>query len=152
VPDDVLRRLPANGGIVMVSFVPYFTSNAFAEWMARGDAYWAAALEERGGDRTRARPPMAQWERENPPPRVTVSDVADHVEHIRKVAGVDHVGLGADFDGIAFTIPGLDDVSTYPRLLEELMRRGWSDHDLKKVLGENFLRVLDAADAGRDQW
>jgi hypothetical protein len=76
----------------------------FAEWMARGDAYWTAALEERGGDRTRARRLVTPWERENPPPRVTVSDVADHVEHIRKVAGIDHVGSGADFDGIPVTI------------------------------------------------
>jgi membrane dipeptidase len=76
-----------------------------------------------------------------------VPDVADHVEHIRDVAGIDHVGFGSDFDGIDFTVTGLEDVSTFPRLLEELARRGWSNEDLRKVAGENFLRVLDAADA-----
>jgi membrane dipeptidase len=149
VPDDVLRMLPANGGLVMVSFVPEFTSPTFARWQARGDAYWEKLMEDFEGDRSRVDPPMQQWERENPPPAVSVGEVADHIEHVRAVAGVDHVGLGGDFDGIGNTIPGLEDVSAYPRLLEEMARRGWSDADLKKLAGGNFLRVLDAADAVR---
>jgi membrane dipeptidase len=147
VPDDVLRRLAANGGIAMATFVPYFTARRFADWMAEGDAYWQQLAREHDGNRAFMDPLMDRWEREHPAPAVTVADVADHVEHIRDVAGIDHVGIGGDFDGIAFTVAGLDDVSTYPRLLEELARRGWSDVDLAKLAGENFLRVLDQADA-----
>jgi membrane dipeptidase len=147
VPDDVLRRLRGNGGVVMVAFVPYFASKPFADWMARGDAQWDALLLRHGGDRGKAEPVMARWERENPAPAVSIGLVADHIEHVRDVAGIDHVGIGSDFDGIAFTVDGLDDASTYPRLFEELARRGWSDADLRKLAGENFLRVLDAADA-----
>ncbi|MFT3897563.1 MAG: dipeptidase [Thermomonas sp.] len=147
VPDDVLRRMRANGGIVMATFVPEFTDKAFDDWWNRGDAAWKGLLQRFGGDRARANPEMDRWERENPPPVVALAEVADHIEHIRDVAGIDHVGLGGDFDGIDYTIEGLGDVSTYPRLFEELARRGWSDADLKKLAGENFLRVLDAADA-----
>lgn len=147
VPDDVLRRLPANGGLVMVSFVPEFTNKAFGDWYDAGDVAWHGYLKANNGDRALADPLMDAWEKANPQPPVTIADVADHVEHIRDVAGIDHVGLGSDFDGIDFTVKGLEDVSTFPALLEELARRGWSDKDLKKLAGENFLRVLDAADA-----
>ncbi len=147
VPDDVLRRMAANGGIVMATFVPEFTRKDFDDWWNRGDVAWKQLLERFHGDRSKANPEMDRWERENPPPVVTVADVADHVEHIRDVAGIDHVGIGGDFDGIDYTIQKLEDVSTYPRLFEELARRGWSDADLRKLAGENFLRVLDAADA-----
>lgn len=149
VPDDVLRRMKDNGGIVMVGFVPEFTSKAFADWYDAGDAYWYALLDKYKGDRDRAKPEMDAWEKAHLRPVVTISQVADHVEHVRDVAGIDHVGIGADFDGIDFTVTGLEDVSTYPRLLEELARRGWSDEDLRKLAGENFLRVLDAADAAK---
>ena len=147
VPDDVLRSLRGNGGIVMAAFVPYFASKPFADWMARGDTHWEELLRLHGGDRGKAKPLMAQWERDNPAPEVGIGLIADHVEHVRDVAGIDHVGIGSDFDGTSFTVTGLEDVSTYPRLLEELARRGWSDADLRKLAGENFLRVLDAADA-----
>ena len=148
VPDDVLRRVRANGGIVMLSFVPEFTDQAFADWYEAGDAYWAGLMEQHGGDRAKVAAPMERWERDNPMPRRPgVSAVADHVEHIRAVAGIDHVGIGGDFDGIAYTVEGLEDVSAYPRLFEELARRGWIDADLRKLAGGNFLRVLDAADA-----
>lgn len=150
VPDDVLRRLPANGGIVMVAFVPYFASKPFSDWMDRGDQAWDALLERHGGDRGKAGAAMQQWETDNPPPPVGIGDVADHIEHIRDVAGIDHVGIGADFDGIPFTVQGLEDVSGYPRLFEELARRGWSDEALRKLAGGNFLRVLDMADEARD--
>lgn len=149
VPDDVLRRLPANGGVVMVAFVPYFTSKPFAEWMERGDNHWETLLSRHGGDRAKAGAEMARWEADHPPPRVSIADIADHIEHIRDVAGVDHVGLGADFDGMAFKVEGLEDVASYQRLLVELARRGWSDTDLAKLAGGNFLRVLAVADAQR---
>lgn len=144
VPDDVLRRLPSNGGIVMVAFVPYFASKPFAEWMAAGDAYWERLLAEHGGDRTAAGPLMAQWEQANPPPSVGIDAIVEHIEHVRDVAGIDHVGIGSDFDGIGFTVTGLEDVGTYPRLFAALAARGWSDVDMAKLAGGNFLRVLDA--------
>jgi membrane dipeptidase len=147
VPDDVLRRMRDNGGIVMVSFVPEFTRRDFSDWLARGDAYWAQLKSTHAGDRDAVNALMETWEHDNPAPPVGIADVADHVEHVRDVAGIDHVGLGSDFDGIQFTVTGLEDVSGYPRLLAELARRGWSDEDLGKLAGDNFLRVLDAADA-----
>ena len=147
VPDDVLRRLPANGGMVMVGFVPYFTSIAFDQWMKDGDRHFESLMAQNEGSREKAGAGMDAWVSANPPPTVTIADVADHIEHIRDVAGIDHVGLGADFDGIAFNVTGLEDVATYPRLLEALARRGWSDEDLAKLAGGNFLRVLAAADA-----
>jgi membrane dipeptidase len=152
VPDDVLRRLRPNGGLVMVSFVPEFTRKDFSDGYDAGDAYWAQLMKEHQGDHTAAGPPMDAWENAHPRPAVTVADVADHVEHVRDVAGIDHVGIGSDFDGIQFTVTGLENVSKYPNLLLELARRGWSDADIAKLAGENFLRVLDAADAVRDTW
>ena len=149
VPDDVLRRLPANGGGVMVGFVPYFASKEFADWMARGDAYWDSLLPQHGGNREKASRDMARWEADHPPPPVGIAAIADHIDHIRKVAGVDHVGIGADFDGVAFKVDGLEDVSRYPDLLVELARRGWRDDELAKLAGGNFLRVLQVADRAR---
>ena len=119
VPDDVLRRLPENGGLVMVTFVPSFVSDAVRLYEG----------------------PDADA------PRATLADVADHIEHIRDVAGIDQVGIGGDFDGITSVVQGLEDVSTYPALLEELSRRGWSDADLRKLVGENALRVMREAEA-----
>lgn len=118
VPDDVLRRLPANGGVVMITFVPGFVSEAVRTW--------EGASEDA--------------------PRATLADVADHIEHVRDVAGVDHVGIGGDFDGISTVPIGLEDVSTYPALFEELSRRGWSEEDLRRLAGENVLRVMRTAE------
>lgn len=147
VPDDVLRRVRGNGGMVMATFVPEFVDPAFADWYERGDAYWAALMDQHGRDRAKVASPMQRWEQENPmPERPGLAAVADHIEHIRDVAGIDHVGIGGDFDGITYTVRGLEDVAGYPRLFAELSRRGWSDGDLRKLAGENFLRVLDAAD------
>jgi membrane dipeptidase len=120
VPDDVLARLADNGGVVMVTFVPKFVSRAWADW-------------EEGGS-------------VGEPPLVTVSDVADHVEHARAVAGAAHVGLGGDYDGTPVLPPDLRDVSRYPVLADELRRRGWGDADLRALAGGNVLRVLEATD------
>lgn len=149
VPDDVLRRLPKNGGLVMVSFVPEFSRKEFADWYDAGEAFWKQLLSANGGDTEAAKAPMDAWEAAHRMPRVSVADVADHVEYIRDLAGIDHVGLGSDFDGISFTVTGLEDVSKFPALLEELIRRGWTDAELRKLMGENFLRVLEAADRSR---
>jgi membrane dipeptidase len=108
VPDSILRRLPANGGVVMITFVPGFISRE---------------------------------------PGATLSHVADHIEHVRRVAGADHVGIGGDFDGISVVVKGLEDVSTYPALFAELARRGWSDGDLRKLAGQNILRVMEKAES-----
>jgi len=125
VPDSILRRLPANGGVVMVTFVPGFTSPEVIAWN---------------------RTPAAQRPAGQSAPRATLAQVADHIEHIRRVAGVDHVGIGGDFDGIEDVVLGLEDVSRYPALFAELARRGWSDADLRKLAGENVLRAFTAAE------
>jgi membrane dipeptidase len=151
VPDDVLRRLPRNGGVVMVSFVPYFTTQAFADWYAAGEAHWMELGRRHGADRAAQRREMAVWDSTHPPPTVTVADVADHVEHVRRVAGVDHVGIGSDFDGIDFKVRGLEDAATFPALFAELARRGWTDDELRKLAGENFLRAWERADAAARQ-
>ncbi|NEX93237.1 dipeptidase [Caulobacter sp. 17J65-9] len=147
VPDDVLRLLPANGGVVMVNFYPGFVSDEVRLWSAAqsGEAARQKALHP--DDPAAAAAGLADWVAKNPRPAATVAQVADHVEHIRDVAGIDHVGLGADFDGVPFTTEGLGDVASYPNLFAELMRRGWSDADLAKLAGGNLLRVLRGAEA-----
>ncbi|MBA3578860.1 MAG: membrane dipeptidase [Gemmatimonadaceae bacterium] len=137
VPDSVLRRLPVNGGVVMVTFVPGFISQAVVDH--------AAARRRFGNDTTTAE--FRRWRASSSRPRATLSQVADHIEHIRSVAGIDHVGIGGDFDGISEVVLGLEDVSKYPDLFAELARRGWSDADLRKLAGENVLRVMADAEA-----
>ncbi|HXS66767.1 MAG TPA: dipeptidase, partial [Streptosporangiaceae bacterium] len=146
VPDAVLERLPANGGVAMVTFVPQFVSAACREW----DLAAAAEAERRGIDyRTVSeRAQLDDWAQQHPMPTATVSDVADHVDRVRAVAGLDHVGIGGDFDGTSQLPVGLTDVSCYPALFAELLDRGWSATDLGKLACGNILRVLrDAADA-----
>jgi membrane dipeptidase len=145
VPDSILRRLPANGGLVMVTFVPSFVSSTVLQHeMSRPTV---SQLQAQYGNDTAAITRAVQaWKVANPSPVATLSQVADHIDHIRRVAGADHVGIGGDFDGISETVQGLEDVSTYPALFAELVRRGWSDADLKKLAGENVLRVLARAE------
>jgi len=146
VPDDILARLPKNGGVVMVNFYNGFVPPdcAARNTMAAGVA--AKLRLQYPGDPKAAEAAIATWERENPPTS-TLSQVADHVDHIRKVAGIDHIGIGSDFDGIDGQAPtGLEDVSTYPALVAELLRRGYSDADVEKVIGGNILRALKAAE------
>ena len=146
VPDSILARLPANGGIVMVTFVQSFVSNTVLQAQDESDS--AIARLTAGVTETAERRRMGREYREaHPLPRATVKDVADHVDHIRQVAGVDHVGIGSDFDGIDQGPEGLEDVSMFPNLFAELIRRGWSDADLRKLAGENLLRVLRQAEA-----
>jgi membrane dipeptidase len=151
VPDDILRLVAANGGVVMVNFAPGYVSEERNHW----DADQAAEATRYNsppyvglyiGQPERAKAALEEWQTKHPRPRATLSQVADHIEHIRQVAGVDHVGLGSDFDGIEDTPVGLEGTDKYPALLEELMRRGWTDADIAKVAGENVLRVMAAAE------
>ncbi|HEU5170040.1 MAG TPA: dipeptidase [Gemmatimonadales bacterium] len=150
VPDSILARMGANGGVVMVTFVPAFVSREVAAWDARRTAQ-EKALEAEPADPAERRRALERWEGENPPPRATLAQVADHIEHVRRVAGSDHVGIGSDFDGISHVPVGLEDVSTFPALFAELIRRGWSDDDLRKLAGANLLRVLREAERVSDR-
>ena len=147
VPDSILARLKTNGGVVMVTFVPGFVSQKIADRNRTRATQLADAQRRSPGDTVAVNRAMAQWDAANPAPKATLADVANHIEHVRRVAGVDHVGIGSDFDGTDNQLPvGLEDVSTFPALLAELSRRGWSEEDLRKVAGENALRVLTVAE------
>jgi membrane dipeptidase len=151
VPDDVLRALAVNGGVVMANFAPIYVSAARARWQAdraaeqtRFNSPPYAGLYV--GQPDRARAALAEWDAQHPRPVTTLAQVADHIEYLRKVAGVDHIGIGSDFDGIPDAPVGLEGVDRYPALLAELMRRGWSNADVAKLAGENLLRAMAAAE------
>lgn len=146
VPDDVLRMVKQNHGVVMVNFYPPFVSQAVAQWNARHTGAAAEYDASYVGQPDRAKAAMDKWEREHPQPRATIAQVADHIEHIRKVAGAGSVGIGSDFDGIESTPVGLDGVDKYPALFEELARRGWSDDELAGLAGRNLLRAMRDAE------
>jgi membrane dipeptidase len=144
VPDDVLARLATNGGVCMVTFVPAFVSQECADWMAG----LKAEATSRGLDPRNFRhlfEIQPEWEAAHPRPVATLAQVADHIEHVREVAGVEHVGIGGDFDGTDQTPVGLPDVSAYPALFAELRSRSWSESDLAALAGRNLLRVLHTA-------
>ena len=143
VPDDVLASLAANDGVCMVTFVPFFGSPACAEWFAK---LQEIAVSQGANPRDAVAMNALMKEHASSRPDATLDDVVRHVEHVREVAGVDHVGIGGDYDGCAALPVGLADVSSYPRLFEALADRGWSDDDLAKLAGGNILRVLRAAD------
>ncbi len=150
VPDEVLGRMARNGGVCMVTFVPMFVSARCADW-------WESTLERAAArgldpdDSAAMRPVVEEWSRDHPPPTVTVAEVADHLDHVRQAAGIQHVGLGGDYDGVEFQPEGLEDVSGYPRLLAELFGRGWSEAEVAKLTWGNAMRVLrDAESVARD--
>jgi membrane dipeptidase len=147
VPDDVLRLLPANGGVVMVNFVPSFLSQAAWQWGANRSAEEARLKALHRASKADVEAGLKAWDAAHPAPAVTVKEVADHIEHVAKVAGYDHVGIGGDFDGIDSTPTDLRGVQDYPNLFAELIRRGWSDANLAKLAGGNVLRVLRRAEA-----
>lgn len=150
VPDSILRRLKQNGGVVMVTFVGSFINNAMKDWGEQADSV-GKAIQAGPGDAASHRATFAGWRQAHPQPHASVADVADHVEHIRDVAGVDHVGLGGDYDGTDGLPDGMEDVSGFPVLFAELIRRGWSDADLLKLAGGNILRVLREVEQTRDR-
>ncbi|MBK5298552.1 MAG: dipeptidase [Vicinamibacteria bacterium] len=147
VPDEILTQLPANGGVVMVTFVPGFIAPEAGKLYPQTSAMMRQMAEKYADDPAGMRAARAEWRKTHPEPKATLSMVADHIDHIRKVAGIDHIGLGGDFDGIDTVIAGLEDVSKYPALTAELLRRGYSDDDVKKILGLNILRVMRRAEA-----
>jgi len=147
VPDAILRQLPKNGGVVMVSFVPGFTTPEASAWDAAQEAEYARLEMITTKDASAVKAALAVWVAEHPKPRVTLAQVADHIDHVRSVAGVDHVAYGSDFDGISSAPAGLEDVSKFPALTAELLRRGYTELEVKKVLGLNLLRVMRAAEA-----
>jgi membrane dipeptidase len=147
VADDVLGELKKNGGVVMVTFVPGFVA-------PEGGAHYTKRLAERA--RLQALPEattaavdaaLEAWGKANPAPKATLAQVADHVDHIRKVAGIDHIGVGGDFDGITDVVAGLEHVGSYPALFAELLRRGYSEDDVQKIAGRNVLRAMRGAEA-----
>ncbi|MFF9901129.1 dipeptidase [Streptomyces longispororuber] len=151
VPDDVLERLPANGGVAMATFVPKFVLQEAVDWTLAADNNMRAHGFHHLDTTSEAMEVHAAFEESNPRPVATAATVADHLDHMREVAGIDHIGIGGDYDGTAFTPAGLDDVSGYPNLIAELLDRGWSTADLAKLTWGNAVRVLGAAeDVARD--
>jgi len=147
VPDDVLQLLPANGGVVMVNFVPDFISKDVWNWNAERGAQEARLKSFHRNSKAEVEAGLKAWDAAHPRPPVTVATVADNIDHIAKIAGYDHVGIGGDLDGIPYTPVGLTGVQDYPNLFAELIRRGWSDQNLAKLAGGNVLRVLRQAEA-----
>jgi membrane dipeptidase len=152
VSDDILQRVARNGGVVMVNFYPGYVSQARNQW----DADYAAEQARFSsppfgglyiGQPEKAKAALDAWKKSHPAPEVKLSEVADHIDHIRQVAGIDHVGIGSDFDGMPEVPQGLEAVDKFPDLLVELLRRGWTDEQVAKVAGENILRVFAEADA-----
>ncbi|MEP7008798.1 MAG: dipeptidase [Acidobacteriota bacterium] len=146
VPDDVLALLPKNGGVAMVTFVPSFLTEARRQWGAAidGEEKRLQGLHPENAERVKS--DLAAWKVDHPEPQPSVGDIADHIEHVKKIAGIDHVGIGSDFDGITSTPIGARGVDAFPVVLAELLRRGWSDAEIKKLAGENLLRVLREAE------
>jgi membrane dipeptidase len=147
VPDSVLRMMPEDGGVVMVTFVPGFVNEQVRAWGAARSAEQARLQSLNPGDPEAVTAGLQAWTAANPAPSASIDDVAAHIQHVRDVAGVDHVGLGGDFDGVGSLPDGLEGVDAYPRLLAALMRNGWSEADIRKLAGENVLRVMRAVEA-----
>jgi membrane dipeptidase len=145
VPDNVLAQLPKNGGVIMVTFVPSFVSQEVASYTTLEEGEEKRLTDELKNAGA-VKKTMDDWRKSHPAPRATLIQVADHIDHIKAVAGIDHIGLGSDFDGITSVVVGLEDVSTYPQLVRELLRRGYSDDDIRKIAGRNILRTLRQAE------
>ena len=147
VPDAILKRLPANGGVVMVTFVPYFVAAVVREHGLKRTAEEARLKALFNYDPDAAKAALAAWDKANVEPKATIKDVADHIDHVRKLAGIDHVGIGGDYAGVDTLPEGLETVGDYPALFAELVRRGYSRADLAKIAQGNILRVMRAAEA-----
>jgi len=142
VPDDILLRLKQNGGLIMIDMVAEHSTTEFGRWMFEGDSIYIAAKKNFPNDKAKAKAIIKEWEDKNPVPTVTISDVADHFDHVKKLIGIDYIGISGDYDGMEWPIPGLEDVSCFPTILFELAMRGWTETELKKITSENYLRVF----------
>ncbi|MHC4416600.1 MAG: dipeptidase [Planctomycetota bacterium] len=142
VPDDILVRLRSNGGVVMITFLGFYVSEPLRLYGERRGEERARLAELHGDDREALARDLAVWDQANPRPAATVEQVADHIDHVRELVGIDHIGIGGDFDGTSSLPVGLEDVSKYPNLVVELLRRGYRDEDVEKILGLNVLRVM----------
>jgi len=142
VPDNILLRLKANKGLIMIDMVAEHTTTGFVKWMNQGVELYSSTKKKFPNDKAVLKKAMADWEGKNPMPVLTLADVADHFDHVKKLIGVDHIGISGDYDGMEYPIPGLEDVSSFPHLLVELARRGWTEKELRKITSENFLRVF----------
>ncbi len=142
VPDDVLQRVRDNGGVVLITFLGYYVSEDLRTWDVRRRAERGAIAGIHGQDTDVITRLMADWVRANPKPQATIAQVADHIDHVRALIGADHIGLGGDYDGTSSLPVGMQDVSTYPALIVELLRRGYSDDDVRKIIGLNVLRIM----------
>lgn len=146
IPDDVLAALPANGGVAMATFVPQFVYAPASEWSRRETGLLEAHGHHAFTHDEQAKALRAEFAATNPRPEATAAIVADHLDHMREIAGINHIGLGGDFDGVQYTPADLPDVSSYPNLLAELLDRGWSKTDLGKLTWHNAVRVLEEAE------
>ncbi len=142
VPDDVLLRLKTNGGLIMIDLVAEHVSNTFAKWMVEGDILYFKTKKQFPDDKKKLNDVMKEWEDKNPQPDVSIREVADHFDHVKKLIGVNHIGISGDYDGMDYPIKGLEDVSCFPKVLVELARRGWSETELSKITGGNYLRIF----------
>lgn len=147
VPDTVLRMMKANGGVVMVTFVPGFINERVRAWGAARAAEEARLKALNPGAPQAVTDGLKAWTTANPQPRATIADIVRHIQHVRDVAGIDHVGIGGDFDGVTSLPEGAEGVDAYPRILTALMAEGWTEADIRKLAGENVLRVMRAAEA-----
>jgi membrane dipeptidase len=152
VPDEILLRLKENKGLIMLTPVPYFISNRFNNWLNDLNDFentLRKRYQENPADSLLLDNLHLKWEKNNPSPIVTVSDMADHFDYVKNLIGVDYIGIAGDYDGIEFTVSGMEDVSSFPKLLLELARRGWTSVELKKIASENFLRVFEEVEKNR---
>lgn len=147
VPDSILRAMKDDGGVVMVTFVPGFISEAVRSWSADRAAEAARLLALNPGDPAAVTAGTAAWDAAHPQPTAGIADVVAHIQHVRDVAGIDHVGIGGDFDGVTSLPVDVQGVDSYPRILAALMAAGWTEADIRKLAGENVLRVMRAVEA-----
>ena len=147
VPDDVLLRVRDNGGVIMVVFLGYYVSEDLRTWAEDRQAERATLAQDHRGDNVAVTAGLAAWDLVNPKPQATIGQVVDHMDHIRDVIGVDYIGIGGDYDGTSSLPVGMEDVSTYPALIVEMLRRGYTDGAVSKIIGLNVLRVMREVEA-----